>query len=222
MEVWLTGDFAFSDRVQSNYTVFTIFGIRENKSHLIGWVRAQGMSTGMQFSTIKELNNYFKIGMNGLEENSIKGVTKDIKHLNLPIKLFWMGNKDQAPKLKEGVQFSDKRWAISKVSSIERLDTSFENKMFILPNKTDMDKDNMELLIQECGSWMLQDGTLKESGTHPDIPITFMLQNEMMQMNLSGGIEIAELTQDTNHDDGLPREFVVCPGIYTADGENDG
>lgn len=189
-ELFVTTDFAFSDRTTADWTVMSYYGLKRERLYRLGYIRGKGWSTNEQFEIMKSLKDYLGVSMFGLEENSIKGVVKDIKHLNLPIKLFWMGAQDKAPSYKPEVSFSDKRWVIGKIMGIERLDASYENQKFVIPYKSEMDKNHAEMEIEEATSWALDEGRIVEIGRHPDIPITAMLVNEM-QSHVGNGIDLA-------------------------------
>lgn len=216
--VFVTGDFAFSDRRTADASVFSYYGIRGGKKYRLGYVRGKGWSPMTQFAILKGLQNYLKVSMFGLEENSIKGVIKDVKVLNLPIKLYWMGAKDKAATHKPEVPFSSKRIIISKILGIERLDASYENRSFVIPYKTQIDKERADLQIEESISWALDEGKLVEIGRHPDIPITDMLVNEMTA-EYSGIIDMAVTGSGANIDidDALPRKMIKKQGIYGED-----
>ena len=182
--IFITADFAFSDRVTADHSVFSYYGTKRDKIYKIGYVRnpsGEGWSPMTQMNILKELYVYFTGTMLGLEENSIKGVVKDIRDLNLPITLYWMAGSDKAEARKGDVDFVSKRHTIGKVNSIQRLDATYENKKMVLPYKTEMDIDHMDRQIEESISWALDEGKLIEIGKHPDIPITDIIMNEMSE-----------------------------------------
>lgn len=178
--IFITADFAFSNRATADWTVFSYYGVKDKRLFKLGYIRAQGWSAATQMAVGKALHEYFKATTHGYEENSIKGIVPDIGHLNLPVKLFWMGANDSAQKRTPGPEFRGRRRTIGKVTSIERLDVAYENKKLILPYKTDRDKENMDLQIEESISWALEEQKLVEIGRHPDIPITDILANELL------------------------------------------
>ena len=216
-QVFITADFAFSDRVTADFSVFSYYGIKNGKAHRLGYIRSQGWSPITQMAILSELKNYLGATLLGLEENSIKGILKDVRHLNLPVKLFWMGAKDKAPTYKPEVSFSDKRYIIGKIMAVERLDGSYENGRFVIPYKTKLDKDRADLQIEESISWALDEGKLVEIGRHPDIPITDILMNEIMQTG-SVKAEMAvvkrvDVGEYPDIDDGIKRIPVKTQGI---------
>ena len=210
LDTQITADFAFSDRTTADWSVFSYYGYRMGKWHRLGYIRKQGLSPMEQFNILKALKDYLKASWLGLEENSIKGVLKDVRNMNLPVKLFWMGNIDKAPTYKPEVSFSDKRHIIGKTSSIERLGASFENGLFVIPYKTEMDKVAADLQIEEATSWALDEGKLVEIGRHPDIPITDILLNEMHQTS-EPATDVYISGEDSDEQE---RKIVRGPGIY--------
>ena len=210
--VFITADFAFSDRTTADWSVFAYYGVKNGKAYRLGYVRSQGWSPMTQMTIIKALYTYLGADFVGLEENSIKGILKDVRGLNLPTKLYWMGSKDKAPSYRPEVSFSDKRHIIGKVMAIERLAATYENKAIIIPYKTEMDRARADLEIEEAISWALDDGKLVEIGRHPDIPITAILLNEMMDKT-GDTTEMAVLSRnsgaeaiDQDLDDGIERK----------------
>jgi hypothetical protein len=107
----------------------------------------------------------------GLEENSIKAISKDIQQWNLPITLFWTAASDPASRKKPDYDWSEKRHTVGKTNLIIRLGTAFENGRFVIPYKTEDDKIIADQLLAECCSFALSEGKLVEAGVHPDIPI---------------------------------------------------
>ena len=167
-EVYLGVDFAFSDRESADWSVFCIVGYNRGQYQLIDYHRRRGMSASEQLRFIQELHAVFRFDLIGLEENSIQSVIKDWRSLGLPLKLYHTGSVDERQKKQP-----DNNGVISvkKENLVIRLGTTFENHGIILPYKSDKAKEKMNLLLNECISWQLQEGKLVEVGVHPDIPI---------------------------------------------------
>ena len=178
-------DFAFSDRITADDSAFCGLGKRDDFLYVLLSRKEKGMSLQEQMSLIKdELAKQFTYDQIGLEENSIKGITKDIAQYNLPITLFWTAAKDPAAqKKKSKVKFEGKRHTVGKINLIMRLGTAFENKRFIIPYKTDRDKQIAHKILSECSSYALADGRLVEGGVHPDIPIAMGYALELMSQD---------------------------------------
>lgn len=167
-EVYLGVDFAFSDRKDADWSVFCTVGVHEKQYYLLDFVRRQGMSGMEQMNFIKELHAVYKYDLIGLEQNSIQAITKEIKGMGLPIKLFRTGNVDE--RNKRNPDFSG-TISISKRNLVLRLAATFENKNITLPYGCHESKEKMDRLLEECVSWAQDGGKLIELGEHPDIPI---------------------------------------------------
>jgi len=166
-------DFAFSDRISADDSAYTSLGIKDKLIYLIHAEKTHGQSINEQMKHIKNpLFAKYKYDQIGLEENSIKAVSKDLHKYHMPIKLFWTGSHDEADK-KPGYtpDFTGKRRTVGKINLILRLATAFETKRFILPYKTKADRVIVDRLIAECTSFALSNGKLVEAGIHPDYPI---------------------------------------------------
>lgn len=164
-------DFAFSDRITSDESAYVGIGLKDNYFYLLDCRKNKGLSINEQMNIIKnELQIKFRYDRVGLEENSIKAISKDISQWNLPITLFWTAASDPAEK-KTDKNWENKRHTVGKINLIMRLSTAFENKRIIIPYKTEKDKSTFNQILSECTSYALSDGKLVESGVHPDIPI---------------------------------------------------
>jgi len=167
------GDFAFADRVTSDRTAFVGLGVKEGYFYLLLCDIKKGLSVGEQFNylryTIQPKYNFDKMG---LEENSIKSVSKDLKQYNLPIKLYWTGSKDAVTD-NNFTDFSNinKSQTIGKSNLIQRMATDIENRRLIIPYKTERDKEIYEQIEAELITFALQSGKLVEGGVHSDIGI---------------------------------------------------
>jgi len=187
-ELYLGVDFAFSDRVSADNSAFADIGVvyhsngsTKNLIFMNGeW--GHGLSLRKHWEKIQnkfEANNH---DMVLLEENSIKGSVEDIKDLKIPYRMFWMGARDAQKEY----QAQSKSKTIGKINAINRLAVSFEYKKWIIPYKTQREKEIANKLISELTSWGLVDGKLEEFGVHPDMPIPMILVNEHIRG--SGGV----------------------------------
>ncbi|MBT3582793.1 hypothetical protein HN510_03160 [Candidatus Woesearchaeota archaeon] len=165
-------DFAFSDRITADTSPFVGLGKYKDKYYLINCNIFKGLSVNEQMDIIKDdLHAKYHYDSIGLEENSIKAISKDIQQWNLPITLFWTAASDPAARRKPDYDWSEKRHTVGKINLIMRLGTAFENKMFVIPYKTEEDKKIADRILAECTSFALNEGKLVEAGVHPDIPI---------------------------------------------------
>ena len=165
-------DFAFSDRVSADESAFVGLA-RKDGFYYVNYNRKEkGLSAHEQMILLRdEVHPSNKFEQYGLEENSIKAISKDIGQWNLPITLFWTAASDPAERLKPGYDWANKRHTVGKVNLIMRLATAFENGKFVIPYKTELDKRLADRLISECTSFALSNGKLVEAGVHPDLPI---------------------------------------------------
>ena len=164
-------DFAFSDRITADNSAFASVGVKEEFYYIFDIQIEKGLSIFEQLTLLEEKHQAFRYDQVGLEENSIKAVSKDLSGSNLPLTLFWTAASDPAARLKADYNFLGKRHTVGKHNLIIRLGTAFENKKFIIPYKTEEDKRITDRLISELISFALADGRLVEAGIHPDIPI---------------------------------------------------
>jgi phage terminase large subunit-like protein len=167
-------DFAFSDRITADRSAFCSVGESNGKYYVFHTETKKGMSVNEQLDLIKnKLHAKYEYMNIGLEENSIKAVSKDIAQMGMPITLFWTGANDpaQLEKAYKKLEFLGKRHTVGKTNMIMRLGTAFENKKFVIPYKTEEDRLIANEILAECTSYALADGKLVEAGVHPDIPI---------------------------------------------------
>ncbi len=176
-------DFAFSDRVTADESAYCGLGKKDDFFYLLNSQKEKGLSINEQMAIIKdELHVRHQYDKIGLEENSIKAISKDIEQWNLPITLFWTSSSDPAAKKKSDYDWNNKRHTVGKINLIMRLGTAFENKRFVIPYKTEEDKRIADKIMNECTSYALADGKLVEAGIHPDIPIALGYALELMNM----------------------------------------
>ena len=165
-------DFAFSDRVTADSSAYVGLGKKDDYFYLLNCQTDKGLSVYEQMKIIKnELHSRYNYDQIGLEENSIKAISKDIQQWNLPITLFWTAASDPAARKKADYDWSEKRHTVGKINLIMRLGTAFENGRFVIPYKTEEDKRIGDKLLAECTSFALSEGKLVEASIHPDIPI---------------------------------------------------
>lgn len=187
-------DFAFSDAVSADESAFVTLGYAFKHYYLLHGQKEKGMSLLEQMRILKEqLHERFNYDGIGLEENSIKAMSKDIASFNLPITLFWTAASDPAAKAPHLAHknFLDKRYTIGKLNLLLRVGTAFENKRFVIPYKTEADKLTADRILSECTSYALVDGKLVEAGIHPDYPLAIgfaiELINKMSRIELDFG-----------------------------------
>lgn len=177
-ELYLGVDFAFSDRVSADKSVFMDIALKDGKKVPIRTRWRSGMSVGEQMTLVKSLHESMRYNTIAFEENSIKGNVKDIRTLSLPIRMFWTGSRDAQgnDKYKQDTYST----SYSKLNAITRLGVEFENKMWRIPYRTEKQQQDAESLLSELTSWAQEDGKLVELGVHPDAPICMILVNELL------------------------------------------
>jgi hypothetical protein len=161
-------DFAFSERLTADKSAFVSLARCDDKFYVIWGDTKRGLSVSEQLDYIKfGWNTVLRHDWIGLEENSIKAVSKDLESMQLPLKLFWTSQRDpKKEQLKDMM-----RQTVGKINLIHRLAVAFEHHRFVIPYKTEQDRFFAEMLLQECTSYSLMNGKLVESSVHPDIPI---------------------------------------------------
>jgi len=168
---YLGCDFAFGDRVTNDKSAYIGVGMTDKSYTITQLVTYKGLSITEQFD-ILELeymkHDYTQVVM---EENSIKGMSKELNRYKFKSYLIWTAGSDPARQIKEGVEFESKRHTVGKKAMILRLATQFENKNIKIPYKTEEDKVKSHQLMEECMTYALNDGNLVEIGIHGDIPI---------------------------------------------------
>ena len=175
-------DFAFSDRITADESAYAGLGMKDDFFYLLHCQKNKGLSINEQMNILKnELHPKYKYDKIGLEENSIKAISKDINQWNLPITLFWTAASDPADK-KTDKTWSNQRHTVGKINLIMRLSTAFENKKIVIPYKTEKDKAVFDKILSECTSYALSDGKLVEAGVHPDIPIALGYALELINV----------------------------------------
>jgi hypothetical protein len=175
-------DFAFSDRITADESAYAGLGQKDDYFYLLHCQKNNGLSINEQMNILKnELYPKYKYDKIGLEENSIKAISKDINQWNLPITLFWTAANDPADKMVDKT-WENKRHTVGKINLIMRLGTAFENKKIVIPYKTEKDKAVFEKIMSECTSYALSDGKLVEAGVHPDIPIALGYALELINI----------------------------------------
>jgi len=181
-------DFAFSDRVTADKSAYVGLGCKDDYRYLILCDTKKGLSINEQMNYLRfNIQPKFDFDKLGLEENSIKSISKDIAQYELPIVLFWLGSKDPSAKPKVGEYTSIKKSVtVGKINLINRMASDFENAKLVIPYKTEEDKAIYQQLEAELITFALQDGKLVEGGVHSDIGIALAYALELSREQDSG------------------------------------
>lgn len=175
-------DFAFSDRITADKTAFATIGCKDEYHYILDCQWFHGKSLQEQMIILKnEIYAKYNHDMLGLEENSIKSITKDIEQYKMPLKLFWTSANDPPARKNDAKDYdwTARRHTVGKLNLIMRMGALFENKQIIIPYKTEKDKETAHQLTAELTSWALADGKLVEAGVHPDAPIALAYALEL-------------------------------------------
>jgi len=169
-------DYAFADIETADWSVYATVGdrgpeITENRFDILGAERFKGQSLGWQLKFMQEWHALWQHDIIGVEANSIRGSVKDLKQLNLPLKLFWTGSVDERDKRKPAAEFHGRIHSVSKRNFALRHGMQYENQQLRIPYKSHRAQQFADRLLLECVSWALEDNKLVEIGIHPDIPI---------------------------------------------------
>jgi hypothetical protein len=166
-------DFAFSDRLTADKSAFIIMATteilneqtkqNELKYVILDIISRQGMSGLEQFELMKQLHSVYRFDMIGIEENSIKAISKSISSFNLPIKRYWTGSSDE--KTENGI-IKDYE-TIGKRNLIIRIGNQLEQNKVIIPYDENAKKMSDEL-YNELITFAQEDGKVVEIGIHSD------------------------------------------------------
>ena len=220
-------DFAFSDRITADYSAYASLGKnKDNKHVLFNLERFKGKSALEQMDYIQNfLHEKHDYDFIGVEENSIKSVSKEVSELPLPITMFWTSRSEPDNNVPD---YKKLRQTVGKINLIARLGVAFENKSIILPYRTDRDKMITDRLIAECMSYVLSSGKLVEATIHPDIPIALGYAMELMNrtklystsaLNLSRSEARSKQKDENNPSRDVDNQFVAT--IKSVKGRSD-
>ncbi len=169
--IFLGVDFAFSDRITADKSVFSIIAEykKDKKTYyvVIDEIEKRGMSGLEQMELIKHLHQYYQFDLIGLEENSIKAISANLQRYNLPIRRFWTAATDQKGKIDSTKQYT----TVGKRNLILRVGTMFENKELIIPVGDEYSRNLANTMLQELITYAQENGKLVEIGVHGDHPI---------------------------------------------------
>jgi hypothetical protein len=171
--VYLGVDFAFSDRLTADKSAFIIIAEGELEDRLtkqmrklyviINIIEKRGMSGLEQFEFMKQLHSTYRFEMIGVEENSIKAISKSINSFNLPLKRYWTGTTDE--KTEKGI-IKDYE-TIGKRNLILRIGNQLEQNNVIIPYD-ETSKPMTNELYNELITFAQEDGKVVEIGKHSD------------------------------------------------------
>jgi len=171
-------DFAFGDRVTNDKSAYVALGVGNGPHTIFNIATYKGKSITQQFNLLQQRHKKFRFTETVMEENSIKGMSKELYNYKLNYYLIWTGNSDTITKIKKDTEFEGKRHTVSKKNMILRLATTIENGNVRIPYKNEKDKETSNQLIEELLTFALNNGKLVEVGVHADIPIALAMALE--------------------------------------------
>ena len=164
LRVYTGVDLALSSTVGADFTVITTIGVDEfGNRFLIDIKRSKGHTMMEQLRQIEDVYRTYRPIKVLIEDNAFQRVFRDelIRNTDIPVEGFTTGVNKQA--LDKGVP---------------SLQILFENRKFIIPRKTERDRDITDKLVNElkCFTWV--DGKLQGLGAHDDMVMSLWIANE--------------------------------------------
>lgn len=158
-------DLALSSTVGADYTVITTLGVDKFKNRWIVDVRRKrGLSMMEQLREIEDVYKVYRPCKVLIEDNAFQRVFRDelIRNTDIPVEGFTTSahNKNALDR------------------GVPSLQILFENKKFIIPRKTQRDRDITDQLVNElkCFTWV--NGKLQGLGAHDDMVMSLWIANE--------------------------------------------
>lgn len=173
-------DFAFGDRITNDKSAYVGLGSHNNRYIVCQIDTYKGLSITEQFDILERMfknGGYQEVVM---EENSIKGMSKELYRYKMKYYLIWTGANDPSIKSRPELDYASKRHSVGKKNMILRLATQFENENIKIPYKTQEDREKAHRLTDELLTFALSDGKLVEVGEHADIPVGLAMALERM------------------------------------------
>lgn len=169
LQIFTGVDLALSTTVGADYTVITTLGVdRFGNRWLLDIRRRRGMSMMEQLREIADVNKVYKPQTVLIENNSFQKVFQDelVRTTDIPVQGFTTGVQKQS--LDRGVP---------------SLQILFENKKFVIPRKTQRDRDITDKLVNElkCFTWV--DSKLQGLGAHDDMVMSLWIANECTKLS---------------------------------------
>ena len=165
LQVFTGVDLALSATVGADYTVITTLGVDRHKNRWILDIRRKrGLTMSEQLREIQNVYMNFRPQKIFIEDNGFQRVFKDelITRTDLPVEGFTTTayNKNALDK------------------GVPSLQIMFENRKFVIPRKTERDRQVTDVMIHElkCMTWV--EGKLQGVGAHDDCVMSLWIANE--------------------------------------------
>lgn len=158
-------DLALSTAVGADYTVITTLAVDSYRNYWIVDIRRKkGMAMTEQLREIENVYNQYRPLKIYIENNSFQRVFHDelVRRTDMPVEGFTTTRYN-----KNSMEFG--------VPSLQIL---FENRKFIIPRKTERDREITNHLCTELSSFTWIDGKLQGLGAHDDMVMSLWLAKE--------------------------------------------
>lgn len=169
LQIYTGVDLALSTTVGADYTVITTLGLdRFGNRWILDIRRKRGLSMMEQLREIADVNKIYRPQTVLIENNAFQRVFQDelVRTTDIPVQGFTTGVQKQT--LDRGVP------------SMQIL---FENKKFVIPRKTERDREITDKLVNElkCFTWV--DSKLQGLGAHDDCVMSLWIANEATKLS---------------------------------------
>jgi len=165
LQVFTGVDLAISSSVGADYTVITTLGVdNSGNKWLLDIRRKKGMSLTDQLREVNNVYHLYKPQRIYVEDNAFQKVFRDemVRRTDLPI---------------EGFTTTARR-KHSMEDGVPSLQILFENRKFVIPRKTERDREITDLLLNELKCFTFVDGKLQGLGSHDDMVMSLWLAVE--------------------------------------------
>jgi intein/homing endonuclease len=165
LQVFTGVDLALSTTVGADYTVITTIGVDRFKNRWILDIRRKrGLSMMDQLREIEDVYKNYRPLKVLIEDNAFQKVFSDelIRNTDIPVEGFTTTGHNKN--------------ALDK--GVPSLQILFENRKFIIPRKTERDREKTNVLVNELKCFTWQDGKLQGLGAHDDTVMSLWIANE--------------------------------------------
>jgi hypothetical protein len=173
LRIYTGVDLALSSTVGADYTVITTLGVDTHGTRwLLDMRRRRGATMMEQLREIQDVYRTYRPAKILIEDNGFQRVFRDelVRNTDLPIEGFTTGAQNKN-SLDRGVP---------------SLQILFENKKFVIPRKTERDREKTDVLVNElkCFTWV--NGKLQGLGAHDDCVMSLWIACEAVNASSFG------------------------------------
>lgn len=165
LKVYVGVDLALSTTVGADYTVIITLGVDKYANrHILDIRRKRGMPMTEQLREIQDVYRAYRPQKILIESNGFQRVFTDalVRNTDMPVSGFTTTAKNKN-HMGDGVP---------------GLQILFENKKFVIPRKTERDREKTDPLIAELSAFTWVDGKLQGLGAHDDTVMALWIANE--------------------------------------------